>query len=204
VTERAGRAGVLLTRRQLVGFGVVLVLLVAAFVVQAVRAGDPDPAVERYAPLRKVAALEPCPSGLGRGLPDLVLPCLGGGDDVRMRDDGPGVPLLVNAWGSWCGPCKREVPELVELAARGKGRLGLVGVLTQDDVEKGLTFAKDAGMRYPSLVDDDGAFFRKYAAGPPVTLFVTAGGDIAHVERGEISSLEEMLQLVRTHLGVVL
>lgn len=190
-----------MTRRQVVGFGVVLALLVAAFVVQAVRAGR-DPGSAELVALRERAGLAPCPPGLGAELPDLELACLGGGPPVRLQAAGTGRPTLVNAWGSWCGPCKREVPELVQLAARAEGKVDVVGVLSQDELDKGLDFSIAAGIRYPSLVDDDGAFFRTYSAGPPVTVFLTGDGRVAHVERGEIASLAEMVALVRTHLGV--
>lgn len=190
-----------MTRKQVVGFAVVVVLLAAAFVVQAVRAGR-DPVDAELVALRERAALAPCPPGLSAELPDLELACLGGGPAVRMQAAGTGRPTLVNAWGSWCDPCKREIPELVQLATRAAGKVDVVGVLTQDDLDKGLDFAVAAGMRYPSLVDDDGAFFRTYSAGPPVTVFLAADGRVAHVERGEIASLQEMLDLVKTHLGV--
>lgn len=191
-----------MTRRQVVGFGVVVVLLVAAFVVQAMRSTEPAAQAVDLAPLREAAALEPCPPGIGKELPDLVLPCLGGGDVVRLQGAGPGIPLLVNAWGTWCSPCKREIPELVLFAARAKGKVGVVGVLSQDEPEKGLAFSRDFGIHYPSVVDDDGVFFRSYSAGPPVTVFVAADGTIPHVERGEIATLAEMVALVKTHLGV--
>jgi thiol-disulfide isomerase/thioredoxin len=199
----SGGSGV--TRRQVVGFAVVLALLAGAFVVQAVRAGrDDDPARADLVGLRAEARLDPCPSGLGRELPDLVLPCLGGGDEVRLRDPGPGRPLLVNAWGSWCEPCRREVPALVALRERAAGKVDVVGVLTQDDLGKGLEFSRDFGIRYPSLVDDDGAFFRTFSKGPPVTAFVTADGRVTHVELGEVTDVEELVALVRRHLGVAL
>lgn len=190
-----------MTRRQVVGFGVVLALLVAAFVVQAVRAGK-DPETAELVGLRERAALAPCPPGLGAELPDLELGCLGGGTPVRLQAPGTGRPALVNAWAPWCGPCKREIPELVGFAARAAGKVDVVGVLTQDSLENGLDFGIAAGIRYPSLVDDDGAFFRTYSGGPPVTVFLTADGRVAHVERGEMASLEEVVALVRTHLGV--
>jgi cytochrome c biogenesis protein CcmG, thiol:disulfide interchange protein DsbE len=189
------------TRKQVVGFAVVVVLLAAAFVVQAVRAGS-DPVDAELVALRERAALAPCPSGLSAELPDLELACLGGGPAVRMQATGTGRPTLVNAWGSWCGPCKREIPELVQFAAQAAGKVDVVGVLSLDSFENGLDFSLAAGIRYPSLVDDDGAFFRTYSAGPPVTVFLAADGRVAHVERGEIESLQEMLDLVRTHLGV--
>lgn len=186
------------------------VVLLVVTVVQAVRSGrsgeggdgSADDAALRAA--REAAALTACPSGVGAGLPDLTLPCLGGGPAVPLRGPGTGRPVVVNAWATWCGPCTREMPELVELAARAAGRVDLLGVLTQDDQRQALEFARQLGVRYPSVVDDDGAFFRRYSAGPPVTVFVRADGSVAHVERGEMASLQEVLDLTRAHLGVAL
>ena len=82
------------------------------------------PAAPRRRPtcaaLRTAASLEPCPAGLGPQLPDLVLPCLGGGPDVDLRAAAPGRPTLVNVWASWCAPCADEVPELVAFHERGR------------------------------------------------------------------------------------
>ena len=187
----------------------VVLLLAAALVLRADRddpgaqAEAPPPAVD-LAPLRAAAALAPCPPGLGPELPDLVLPCLGGGPDVALRNGGPGRPTLVNVWGTWCGPCVREVPELVAFAARAGERVGVVGVLTQDTARNGLEFSRQFGIRYPSLVDDDRAVLTPYAAGPPITLFLAADGRVAHVQRGELRSVDEITALVAEHLGVVL
>jgi cytochrome c biogenesis protein CcmG/thiol:disulfide interchange protein DsbE len=190
----------------LVGVGV---LLVVALVVGAGRGDEParqagpdaTPPVD-LAPLREAAALGPCPAGLGPELPDLVLPCLGGGDDVRLHAASPGRPTLVNVWATWCAPCVREVPELVAFADRAGDRVGVVGVLTQDTARNGLEFSRQFGVRYPSLVDDDREVLTAYGSGPPITLFVDAGGRVAHVERGELTSVDEIVQLVEQHLGV--
>ena len=61
-----------------------------------------------------------------------MLPCLGGGPDVDLRSAAPGRPTLVNVWATWCPPCVEEVPDLVAFADAADGRVGLVGVLTQD------------------------------------------------------------------------
>lgn len=163
-----------------------------------------EPDSVELAGLRAQAGLEPCPAGLGPALPDLVLPCLSGGPDVTLRAAPPGRPTLVNVWASWCGPCVREVPLLAAVSERAGERVGLVGVLTQDSLASSLTFAEATGMTWPSVVDDDGAVMRAFSPGPPVTLFLTADGKIAHVERGEFDSEAELAALLAEHLGVTL
>ena len=165
-------------------------------------AESPDAA--ELADLRAAAALTDCPATLSPELPDLELPCLGGGDAVEVAAAAPGRPTLVNVWGSWCEPCVREVPLLADFAERAGDRVGLVGVLTQDSLRSALTFAAESGMSWPSVVDDDGAVMRAYSPAPPVTLFVTADGTVAHVERGEFTDLAEIEALVAEHLGVQL
>lgn len=159
----------------------------------------PDP---RLVQLRAAAQLDACPVGLGPELPDLVLPCLGGGDDVDLRAAPPGRPTLVNVWATWCPPCVEEVPDLVAFADKAGERVALVGVLTQDTQANGLEFARQFGMRYPSLVDDDGEVFRAFRPGPPVTLFLDAQGRLVHKRSGRFTDLAELEALVAEHLGV--
>ena len=191
-----------MSRRQVVGFAVFFVLLGLALLL---RGGDPAPAQAGrpdLATLRAEAALAPCPQGVSPGLPDLTLPCLGGGPDVRLRGTPSGRPTLVNVWGTWCSPCLRETDELAAFAARAQGQVDLLGVLTTDEVESGLQYTAQVGARWPSVVDDDGRVQRAFAAGPPVTLFVDGGGTIVHVRRGEFTSVEQITDLTARHLGV--
>ena len=166
--------------------------------------GSSEMGADRLADLRAAAALAPCPAGLGSAFPDLVLPCLGGGPSVALQAAPPGRPTLVNVWGSWCGPCAEEMPDLVAFAERAGDRVGLVGVLTTDTQERGLAFSRDFGVRWPSVVDDDGAVLRAFLPGPPVTLFVDADGVVVHRKSGKFSNLAELEALVAVHLGVAL
>lgn len=184
--------------------GVVAVLLAGSVALRERPADPPVRATADLAALRTEAALTPCPAGLGPELPDLVLPCLGGGPDVALRSAAPGRPLLVNVWASWCAPCAEEVPELVAFAAKAGGRVGVVGVLNTDTAERGLAFSRDFGIRYPSIVDDDGAVLRAFPPGPPVTLFLDAQGHVVATKSGAFGDLAELEVLVARHLGVTL
>ena len=180
----------------------IALLVVAALLVRQEDAPPAPPPGPDLAALRTAAALEPCPRGLGPELPDLVLPCLGGGPDVTVRAEAPGRPTLVNVWASWCAPCADEAPELVAFHERAGDRVGLVGVLTSDVPSRGLAFSRDFGMRYPSVVDDDGVVLRAFSSGPPVTLFLDAGGRVVHQRSGAFRDLAELEGLVAEHLGV--
>ena len=164
---------------------------------------DPAPSTASpdLAPLRAAAALTPCPSAVSVDLPDLTLPCLGGGPDVALRG-ATGRPTLVNVYGSWCGPCQEEMPLLVDLSRLAGDRLDLVGVDTLDEPSLALRFAKDLGQHWPAVVDDDKKVLVQYASGPPVTLFVDARGKVVHVKTGPFRSLAELRAQVAEHLGV--
>lgn len=99
-----------MTRRQVIGFVVVLALIGAGLLARS-RGGSHD----GLRALRQAAALQPCPPGIGTGLPDLRLDCLAGGKQVPLRAAGPGVPMLVNLWATWCPPCIEELPRLKQL-----------------------------------------------------------------------------------------
>ena len=187
-----------MTRRQVIGFVVVLALIGAGLLVRATRStGD-----AQLAKLRKAAALQPCPAGLGPELPAVSLPCLGGGRAVAVRGAAPGRSMLVNIWGSWCPPCVEEVPDLVSFATKAAGQVGVVGIDTEDDPKDALAFAAQHDMHYPSLVDDDKAVLRTVANGPPVTLFLDAKGHVAYTQHGQFHSLAQIEQLVEAKLGV--
>ena len=186
-------------RLDALALGGVALLLAGAFL-YGQREPDPAPGPDLVA-LRTAAALAPCPSGLATDLAGVVLPCLGGGPDVDLGG-APTRPTLVNVWGSWCGPCVDEVPDLVAFAEQAAGTVDVVGVLTNDTQTSGLAFADAYDVRYANVVDPDGLVRARYGGGTPLTLFVDATGTITHVEAGKVDSLTELEALVAEHLDV--
>ncbi len=153
---------------------------------------------------RAAAGLPPCAGGLSTDLPARQLPCMAGGPDVDVSG-APGRPTLVNIWGTWCGPCVREVPLLVQFAAAAGDRVAVVGVATEDSPASVYAFAKAFGVNYPQVRDDSGEVLRhfaSYGAGVPKTVLVRADGTIAHVQVGELTSLAAVQAVVAEYLGV--
>ena len=56
--------------------------------------------------------------GIGKPLPLLALRPLTFAGDVISLDDLQGQVVVLNFWGTWCGPCRFELPHVAELARR--------------------------------------------------------------------------------------
>jgi thiol-disulfide isomerase/thioredoxin len=60
-----------------------------------------------------------------------------------------GKPAFINFWGTWCGPCRREAPQLRAFTDALAGRAGFVGVAIDSPRGKALSFVRKEGWRYP-------------------------------------------------------
>ena len=143
---------------------------------------------------------EPAPDN---GLPDITLPCLGGGRDVHLAGL-TGTPAVVNFWAQTCGPCRKESPILQRFHAAAGDRVRVLGIDWQDSQpDQALAFAEYLGLTYPQLADPDAATRGPLQiAGLPLSLFVDAEGTIVYAEYGAITSLQSLSSLVARHLGV--
>jgi len=160
--------------------------------------------------LKAELGVEPCPrttaAPVEGGLPDLTLPCLGGGRDVAIS--GLRGPLVVNVWASWCGPCRTEMPALQDFHGRYGDRVPILGI-DYEDVQVGAAFelVRETGVTYPLLADPQstlqGAEPFPGRMGLPLFAFVDEQGR-ATVVAGGVDSVDELVALVDAHLGVEL
>jgi cytochrome c biogenesis protein CcmG/thiol:disulfide interchange protein DsbE len=171
--------------------------------------GGADDTPRASAPSTSVTHLTACGGQPGQEaagaerLPALSFDCPGGGTLDLAR--APGVPTVVNLWGSWCGPCREELPVLQQLAEVGGDRVRVVGVISKDGLPQADSFAGDAGVTFPSAFDGEGELMTDLGLNAlPVTYFLDADGALTYTQVGPVDSLEELRGLVADHLGVQL
>jgi thiol-disulfide isomerase/thioredoxin len=108
------------------------------------------------------------------------------GDDVRLSSF-KGKVIVLNFWATWCGPCKVEIPSLVELQKQYANDVVVLGMSVDDPVDQLKPFATKYKINYPVLVglgreDVQDAFGPLY--GIPVTVFIGRDGKICKTHHG--------------------
>ena len=64
--------------------------------------------------------------------------------------------VLLNFWATWCGPCRAEIPDLVELQTKYKDQLQVIGLVVDDDDRDAIKkFAEKYGINYPVAIATD-------------------------------------------------
>ena len=97
----------------------------------------------------------------------------------RMLSDFRGKPLVINVWASWCGPCREEMPSLQRLARRGGTRFNVIGISTDDYLDRATSFVKVTGTSFDNFIDARLVLEHMLGAERlPLTLLVDARGRV--------------------------
>lgn len=143
------------------------------------------------------------PSALvGKPAPALALPPLEGLSSngaqvpgVSTADIRNGKVTVLNVWASWCGPCRDEHPQLIELA--GRSDINLVGLNYKDQRENAVRFLTSLGNPFTRVgVDTTGRTAVDWGVyGVPETYVIDASGTITYKFTGPLTpqSLQEEL-----------
>jgi len=132
------------------------------------------------------------------------------GTELECLDGSAGItlealrgPAVVNVWGSWCGPCKEEIPFFVDFYSKAKGKLTLLGIDVEEaKVSDGRHFVETRGITWPNLYDPDGRTASTLGMGVPITYFVDAQGVTVYKKIGVITSVQELQMLTEKFLGI--
>ncbi len=107
------------------------------------------------------------------------------GKEIKFSDYVRGKIVLLNFWGTWCPPCRREIPDLVEVSHESEGKdFVVVGITLERDVvnaeQNVKDFATQKGIKYLNIIDKDQSIARAYGGinAVPTTFIIDKKGRI--------------------------
>jgi peroxiredoxin len=104
------------------------------------------------------------------------------GEEFSFEPDRLQKPALAVFWASWCIECRYEFHELKKLHNETRGRLEIVGVTVDKDIDKAKDISKRAGLPYVSVFDPNAAIAALYQVqATPTLVLIDRAGKIRHV-----------------------
>jgi len=129
--------------------------------------------------------------------------------DEKLLDGGTfdlaserGHVVVINFWGSWCGPCRAEAADL-ESSYTSSGAV-FVGVNVLDQEDPARAFVSAHKITYPTIFDPAGHVVLRFAHVPPTaipsTIVIDATGKIASIQAAPVSAadLAAMIKAAQT------
>jgi len=185
--------------------------MIIVLIVAGCSAGDSpsgDNESDNQAATQSTITIDDLPAGLGRGYPTANLiegqeGALTKGEiapdfQFQLADGGTiklselqGKPVLINFWATWCGPCRLEMPHIVE-HAENDPELVVLAINTQEELKQVEPFTEEFNMGMPVLLDTSGEIRDLYQVrGMPTTIFIDRDGNVAQQWSGLLT--DEML-----------
>jgi thiol-disulfide isomerase/thioredoxin len=152
---------------------------------------------EFVAPGGQTTILYDPPSSRGRA-PEISGPSLLHDGQTVGVSSYPGKVVVLNIWGSWCGPCRAEAPELQSLQEQTGA--AVLGIDVRDDRSAATDFVRDRSITFDSIFDPPGRTLAALSGYPrntvPSTIVIDPQGRVAAVYLTSIR-VSELAPLVK-------
>lgn len=122
----------------------------------------------------------------GDQAPDFTLTTLDGKE--MSLSDLRGKAVMVNFWGTWCKPCRTEMPAMQEVYEKYQAQgFEIVAVNIAETEVAAASFAKQYKLTFPIWMDHDREVVRMYGIGPiPSSIFIDSNGVITNRIEGAL------------------
>ena len=145
------------------------------------------PKQQQQTPVQQIA--------VGKDAPDFTLQSMDG-KEVKLSDY-KGKKVYLKFWASWCGPCKKSMPELMELAAKPDRDFEILSVIApgiqgEKTVEQFPQWFQEQGYKdVPVLYDTKATTFQAYQIRSiPTEYLIDSQGKIGKIQFGAISNAD--------------
>ncbi|MTH52222.1 thiol-disulfide oxidoreductase ResA [Bacillus mangrovi] len=136
---------------------------------------------------------------VGSAAPDFVLTDLKGERLQLSELKGKGV--LLNFWGTWCEPCKKEMPYMDNQYSYYKEQgVEIIAVnIAESDIAVS-SFAKQYGLSFPIGIDKDRQILDQYGVKPlPTTYLIDSSGKVTDIVKGQLTerNIRDMMESIK-------
>ncbi|MGM9966918.1 thiol-disulfide oxidoreductase ResA [Rummeliibacillus sp. POC4] len=136
---------------------------------------------------------------IGDNAPDFSLVDLNG--ETHKLSDYKGQGVLLNFWGTWCKPCKKEMPAINNQYKQFKNQgVQILGInIAQSNLEVS-SYADKLGVEFPIAIDKTKSVMRAYNVDPlPTTVLIDKDGKIVKIITGEMTEtdIEKYLKSIK-------
>lgn len=143
----------------------------------------------------------PQPEDTGSVMVDFALPDLNGKE--RWLSEWYGKTIVLNFWATWCGPCRDEMPLLLNVQKQYQDQGVVVIGLAIDDRDSVAAFAKEMRIGYPLLIGEEAGLSLLSRYGNPrgflpYTVIIRPDGEIAARKLGAYHDEKELTAILDT------
>jgi peroxiredoxin len=138
-----------------------------------------------------LGAAPACAATAYQSAPDFTLPSAAG-PNLRLQEQ-RGRVVMLNFWATWCGPCKREMPQLNRLYTKYRASgFVLMGVNVDEDPLNAIGVSNKLGVQFPVVFDSAKRVSKLYDLSTmPSTVLIDRDGHVRYVHRGYKDGFED-------------
>lgn len=126
-------------------------------------------------------------TAIGEAVPDILFSTFDG-DELTPKDL-HGKVVVINAFASWCGPCRIETPELVKFFQANQDIVVLIGLNVGENEAAVMGYQQDVSVPYPLVLDPDGEIAAHFhPRGLPTSWFIDPQGIVHTIHLGPLTA----------------